>query len=414
MTPNSRWAAPALLAALFTCDACDATVDPAGPVFIDPEACRVVAVQSDYLATSVSLLRADGTLCVDNLLHSGSAPPGLVTAVSGDVTPPSTPHPDGLVVLLDRHPNAVLTFVEPHTAEVRGQLSVGTGFAANPHDVAFLAPDHAWVTRNETNPSPTADPADLDDGGDLLVIDPAALSLLDRIDLHPEADAGLDPRPDRVALGGGLVWVSLNHLSRLFDAGGPGLLLALDPATRGVVHRLTFPDLTNCGGLAPTTAGDGLWLVCTGLFADAPAEQLARSGLVYIDLSGAAPTVTLALSAADLADRPLGAGVTAVAGGAVALVVALGSLDPARADRLYAVDRATGAATDTGVSAGGFQLGAPLLSPDADLVLVPVADPIEPRVRRYAWTGTGLGDELEAVAPSPSVGLAPRHLAVFR
>ena len=51
--------------------------------------CVVASVHSDYVSTSVSLLRADGTLCVDRFLDSGSAGLDVVAALSGDVTLPS-------------------------------------------------------------------------------------------------------------------------------------------------------------------------------------------------------------------------------------------------------------------------------------------------------------------------------------
>ena len=44
--------------------------------------------------------------------------------------------------------------VVPATADVLAQLSVGTGFASNPHDYLEVAADKAYVTRYDSNPHP--------------------------------------------------------------------------------------------------------------------------------------------------------------------------------------------------------------------------------------------------------------------
>lgn len=173
---------------------CDGDAGPAFEAHVDAS-CVVASVNTDYVSTSVSLLRADGSLCAPAVITSGSRPPGVTTALSGDVVLPTEPHPDGLLVLIDRYPAAVLTFVDPESGEVVRQIGVGTGYPSNPHDALFLAPDRAWVTRYDANPTPTPAPEDLDDGGDVLVIDPSTGALRDRIDLGPWASPGMSRAP---------------------------------------------------------------------------------------------------------------------------------------------------------------------------------------------------------------------------
>jgi len=93
----------------------------------------LVVANSDFTSTNISVLSPAGSVLSESIISSASAPPGLTTALSGDVVFPLEPTP-GVIVLIDRFPNSVVTSVDPSTAMVMKQLPVGTGFAANPHD----------------------------------------------------------------------------------------------------------------------------------------------------------------------------------------------------------------------------------------------------------------------------------------
>ncbi|MBW2464148.1 MAG: hypothetical protein JRH11_21040, partial [Deltaproteobacteria bacterium] len=66
-----------------------------------PEA-RWAIVTSDYFSTAVGLLREDGTVLDEAWVDSGSAPAGIVAALSGDVALPSAPSGPGELLVIDR------------------------------------------------------------------------------------------------------------------------------------------------------------------------------------------------------------------------------------------------------------------------------------------------------------------------
>lgn len=418
----------ALGALLVAPSGCDDAAGGAAPVPVGDE-CVIAVVGTDYASTAVSLLDADGALCADDVIDSGSAAVGVLTALSGDVVLPTSPSPTGELVLVDRYPNAVLTvvsFASGH-AEVARQIPVGTGFDANPHDVLFLSPTRAYVSRYATNPTPTADPGDLDDGGDLLIVDPSTGDLLGRVDLRAEAGAiggvAVDPRPDRLLALGGRIWVSLGNLSRRFDAAAEGALIGVDPATDTVVARLTLPGLANCGQvLAPAPDDSGFWLACVGLLEGGrpvPGDE-ARAGLAFVAVDGATGDARVAWQAGAAAlfgGRIPGWGLVAERGD-VAWITVFGDPDDGVPDSLLRVDRGDdGGASDVDVTTEPFALSALLRLPERGLLLVGDANRAAPALRRYAVGAPGAPDALDALTPtntSPSVGLEPRHLLRFR
>src|SRR4051812_27276666 len=70
-----------------------------------------VVSESDYTSTNIRALSSAGSVLSSSFISSGSAPPGLTTALSGDVTFPSSAPLSHRVVLIDRYPNSVLTWV---------------------------------------------------------------------------------------------------------------------------------------------------------------------------------------------------------------------------------------------------------------------------------------------------------------
>ena len=376
--------------------------------------CRVVSVNSDYASTSVTLLDAEGRLCADTVISSGSAPPGLVTALSGDVVPASARHPDGWVVLIDRYPNSVLTFMHPDEHEVLSQLAVGTGFAANPRDVTFLSRTRAYVSRAETNRAPGREP--YDGGGDVLVVDPSVPEITGRISLVEHTDshggAAFDPRPGSFAETGGLVWVHLHHLSGDLSAAGPGLVLGIDPETDAVARALRLDAFSNCGALDSPRGAEGFWVACSGRFGDASA-QLSRSGLAWVDLSDGEPRVAWSAPASELLGQPLSFSVAA-RDERVIYAVLFGDLAGERSDVLVRVDRGAVPAVRQVASAGAYELGRPLISTERSLLMVPRGNPEVPSVLRFEIGAGGSLSELSPTDPDPSVGLPPRYLGWFR
>src|SRR5690348_9669579 len=78
-------------------------------------------VQTDYVSTNVALFDLDGDLKSASFIHSGSSQGELNAALSGDVVFPSAGG-DNELVLIDRYPASVISFVDTRSAKVRGQL----------------------------------------------------------------------------------------------------------------------------------------------------------------------------------------------------------------------------------------------------------------------------------------------------
>ena len=107
-----------------------------GGTDLPPGACGrgAVVIGSDYQSTNVSLVGVEGEVLSPSFLSSATSSAGLTAPLSGDVAVPSMPAAGEEIVLLDRYPAAVLTWVDVVTGSVRAQLNVATGFAANPQD----------------------------------------------------------------------------------------------------------------------------------------------------------------------------------------------------------------------------------------------------------------------------------------
>ena len=150
------------------------------------------------------------------------------------VTHPTTPiHSDAVVrvagervYIVNRFLGDNLQVLDPaHGLATLLQCSTGPG--SNPHDVAVLAPDKAYVTRY--------------DAKELWIVDPSAAScarfLRDTVDLSPWGDADGIPEMDQMALVGDRLFVSLERLDRTrrFAPAGRSRLVVLDTASDTIV-----------------------------------------------------------------------------------------------------------------------------------------------------------------------------------
>jgi hypothetical protein len=375
------------------------------------EGAGIAVVGTDYLSTSISILEpGTGDLLAEGVLHSGSAAPGLSLALSGDVVLPAAPNPLHQLFLLDRYPNSVVTVLDGATFEVLGQIPVGTGFAANPHDLIWLDPDKVYVTRYEANPSPGRAP--FDGGDDLLIVDPSAGLVTGRIALGPHADPGLLARPERMVLAGDRVWVGLGHLAQDFKAAGPGRLVAVDPVTDAVDLVLDLDGVENCAGLLHLPARETLYVACAGLFEGGREAQLAGAGIVAVDLSIWPPEQAVLRGGED---APAGAFSfdLAVAEGRWLLGVRFGDLAAGTPDRLVAMDL-DGVQEDVVVheAASAFGIGGVLADDAGGRVLVGEANPEAPRILRFRVDGGAFTPD-GAITAHPDSGLPPRHLAFY-
>lgn len=294
--------------------ACGVPAPQATPTGIDlsrdagraPDCARgFVVIGTDYQSSTVAIVAPDGEVLAPSLLSSGSADPELSAALGGDVVLPTQQATGDELILLDRYPASVVTWLDLATAEVRAQLSVATGFLANPHDYVAVSPTRAYVTRFESNPSPGAVPHD--GGGDLLRLDPSAPAIEDRVDLAPamtvEADAPL-PRPDRALLVGSRVIVLLGAHAADFSTSAESRLVSIDAATDRQIETLVLRGVHGCAGLALAPNGDELAVACSGDWGGDGIPELATSALVRVQTQPSLSELTRVPAAA--VGAPLG------------------------------------------------------------------------------------------------------------
>ena len=376
-------------------------------------------LSSDYKVSSVSVYTPRSGALVDGCVTSGVTSATLTQPLSGSATLPSQAQAGGKLVVLDGT-TSVLTFVDPATCSTTGQLSVATaGFKANPHDIVTLSSTKAYVTRYETNAAPTPVADDLDEGDDLLIVDPTLLMITGRIPLLPYATSGEDgtptqARPDRAVLANGLVYVTLNSIDADFATTGAGRVVIVDPTTDAVVNVIDLPGVKDCSGLTYVAETKTLYVACGGAFSDA--GQVAESALIEVVLSGPAPVIGRALHAA-----AIGAGTDtlnlfyAAVLGDTAFVGTLGQYpavdgsSPGTPDGFYAVSLATGVATPLASGAAG-DLGAAVVDPATKRVFLPDAASQAPRVHVFDASGV-TPVEVTGFEPNPSTHLPPRGIS---
>ena len=381
---------------------------------------------SDYKKTSVTLLDpssigSPGSPALTDCLHSDD--PTVLQPLSGDVSLPSQAQQEGELVLIDRG-SSVLTFVDPSTCVPRGQLSVSTGgLQANPRDVIRVSAHKAYVSRYTTNPMPTDDPLDFDEGDDLLVVDPLALGpgqtpILKRIALSGYATSvpgtTIQARPDRGVLVDGKVYLTLGNLDEKYSAAGAGRIVVIDPASDAVVDVIELPEQKGCSAIDYVAATNRLYVSCQGGPFNDP-DAVATSALVEIDLSGERPSLGRSVLASTLGATPINLSSVAVLG-ETAFVGTWGALDPSTnamttPDRFYAVALGTGAAALL-LEGGAFNFGRANVDSVRKKVFLPDGDAAKPRVHVF----DGSGDPIvaaESFDADPAAHLPPREIAWY-
>lgn len=380
---------------------------------LDPESgtcpSAYAITNSDFTSTSISAMSTTGAVLSDSVISSGSAPPGLTTALSGDIVFPSSAPASGKLILIDRYPNSVLTWVEPSTGSVIQQLPVGTGFAANPHDYLELAANKAYVSRYESNAKPGQIPFDA--GGDLLIIDPKANQVTGRVELANSDDGAFLPRADRLLLMDQEVWVSLQRFDADFKTAADARLLAVDAETDAIRWTLDIPGVANCGGVARSPSGKVVALSCSGVPSDldsaANPEPTRRSAIVLLDATQRPPAVLQTFDVATQLGAPLGS-TLAFASEALLVGVALGDSGAKRTDAAFTIDTSLGAPQVLFEAGAAFALGDVSCAPGCtDLCFLSDAQAYSIHV----WQASeGSLRELPAIPGDRSIGLPPRAI----
>lgn len=376
----------------------------------------LAVVLSDYASTEIAIVERDGQVLAP-WLDSGSRPPELVAALSGDVVLPRAMPTSDALVLVDRYQTDVLTYVpfaEPRAglwqADLRGVRTAGT--SPNPQDVVAL-PDGRWLVSRH-NPAEDAAVPELALGNDLALVDPDARALVARFDLG--ADVTVEgtryfARPSGLARletrRGPRVLVGLARLSALaLRRTGPGAVALFDP-TSGATTVLELPGLSNCLAVAasPDAPGEAVAL-CRG---DAFGEDETRAGLAFVDASsGELALLAVRRSAEESTLPPPGNGLVALGADRVAYVSS-GSFLEGRVDRLVIVSRAGGAQVIAESGPTPFELGEGALDHARGELLVP--DGNARAIRRFVLDEGGAteGAPLEFEA---CLRLPPRQVVV--
>jgi len=298
----------ALVAATLGCGA-PAPPGNTGGTKVPPGACGrgLVVLESDYQSTNVSLVGWDGGVLSASLLSSASTATKLSTPLSGDVVAPTMPQGGDRVVLIERYPASVLTWVDVKTGEVSAELSVATGFKSNPQDYAEIGPHKAYVSRMEPNLSPGA--AQFDGGSDLLVVDPAQPAIVGRVDLTAAMSgepSTFFPRPNRIVVAAGRAFVLLSAYSLSFMESAPSRVVTIDAATDTILDVHVLKGLHGCTGLALSPSGKRIAVACSGTFQNDETSKLDESGLVVLTRDGDALGEERRDLAKDLGAGPLG------------------------------------------------------------------------------------------------------------
>lgn len=373
----------------------------------------VCVLLTDYASTQIALSGLDGETASRSLISTGSAKTdGLSFALSGDVALPSSRTRSGQVVLVDRMGTNVITWVDPASAGVLGQLAVGTGFDSNPSDYLELDDSVAVVSRYGQNAQAGRQP--FDSGGDLLFIDTRTRAIVDSLPF--EATEDLAPRPGSLLRLNDEVLVSLVRISLDFSRTGESELAGVSVTRRELDFRMRYAGLKNCGRPVPSPSGDVLAVACTGeLDTKGQVANVDESALVLLDAQTMPPRELRRIYARDLAQQPIQSGI-AFARESLLLLKTQTSIVGGENNRWLALDLQTEhvttlleASPDAHGKGRGVLYGAMSCSPGCtDICLLADAD--RGVLQRVRFDDLGAPELLEPVVVDAQSGLPPRDL----
>lgn len=290
---------------------------------------------------------------------------------------------DGVVYVVNRLGGDNVQAVDPAAGyATRWQCSVDNG--SNPHDIAFAAPDKAYVTRYER--------------ATLLIVDPTtgadcAGFVRGTIDLSALADADGLPEMDQAVVIGGKLYVTLQRLDRrnFFRPSDRSTIAVIDVATDAVVGTIDLTGtnpFTESAGLVPDPATGTLLLNEVGELG-----RLDDGGIERVD------PIAMRAEGFFVTEQDLGGNVTDVvlidAHHAYAIL-----LDQVGRSRVVRFDPTARRVVST-LAAGDEFLVDIALGPDGQTLYLTDRTLKRPGVRRFA-----IADDTELV-PSIDTGLPP-------
>lgn len=363
---------------------------------------RFAVVRTDYESTAIATLDDRGEVLAPALISSGSAQPGLVAALSGDVVL-GRARPSHPLLVVDRLGTDVVTQVDPWTGEVRGQIRVApesSDFSSNPQDAVELDGGLALVSRFETNRDPAAVGAKR--ANDLLEIDLTRSARTGRrLDLTPmngvaTLDDGTEApawaRPSGMAvLPSGDVVVGLALLTPSFDGAAPGAVALVDPEDLSAVRIPLSDQVRNCGSVEPLPPPTtGVLVGCSGFAVPFGEESTVRRTSALLVLEAVGDGLEVARQWRAGPNDPVAVYEACPLGDRFALAVDYGEVG-GEPDRAYLIDLGGGSPPQLVLTAEGpFTLGQASLDPDTGLVLIPERSDRRPVLHRLRWDGAAL------------------------
>lgn len=398
--------------------ACNVTplgVEDRGVVIDGRPGCPAAAlvVLSDYLSTQIAVVSLAGETLSESLISTASLEGSpLSFPLSGDVALPSTRPLSGRAVIIDRYGTNVLTFVDPESAQVLGQLPVGTGFESNPQDYLELDETRALISRFGQNPVPGAQP--FDTGGDLLVVDTREPAILRSIELAGEGEP--PPRPGGMTLVGDTAVVSLGRMTLDFKTTSDAAFVGIDVERESVRYRVELPGLKNCGTLVLAPSGSWAASACSGgIDRTGRLENLSESGLVLFEVERGEIREIRRFSAESVAGEPI-QGSLEFANESTLLLKTQTVYGGTKNNRLLAFEWELGVVTtlsearpDEDGAGRGVILGGMLCAPGCGDVCL-IADADRGELQRFSFE-TGFVRELPPARVERAVGLPPRQVS---
>jgi hypothetical protein len=377
----------------------------------------IIVVNSDYQSTNLSLVAIDGTVLSSSFLSSASTASGLSAPLGGDVVTPTQWQRGDEIVLLDRYPASVLTWVDVRSSTPTGQLSLATGFAANPRDYLLLNPTKAYVTRYQ--PNLAAGTGNHDEGSDIVVVDPLTRAVTTRLSLRSamqDAPAVYYPYPDKMLRVGNEVAVLLGAYSSDFMSSASSRIVRIDPQDDRILEVVVLDGMHGCTELALSPSEDEIAVSCSGEFAGDSVATVAESGVVLVSAKDEWKE-RRRFPAAKFGLGPLGSGL-AYASDTTVVFTTAGELteagDTKREDALLVVD------TDSGQfevalrsSAKPFTFGNVRCASRCAVCFVADASRSAGVVHRYEVNEMGFLGERQEIIVDRTIGLPPRHLGWF-
>lgn len=373
-------------------------------------------IDEHYTSTNIALVGLDGKTLSGSFISSASAGPSLNAALSGDVEFPSERMTSD-IILIDRYVVSVISFVDIETAQVRDQISVRTGFQANPQDYVALPGGRALVSRLEKNRAPGAE--EFDQGDDLLVLDLAQGEVTGRIDLTKYAGAATErARPGTMVRDEAHIYLTLTRHNSSFSDAEQAALLTLDGVTGEPISAYEVQGMKNCV-LASAADERRLALSCAGLISDANDSGQPDSGLIVLRILKDGPTGAprfieeFRVTSETLGYGPFAPSVTFASDDLLwaRTYGALEGEDAGRPDRVLSFNLKTGAFEVLLASKDeAFTLGDVLCVPACGTCFI--ADAGRGVLHRYSVAQTTISAPSQHVVEN-EVGLPPRVLGAF-